>query len=405
MLGTIIAWLVIFLGVIILYYRHKSISDEDFDIPVSIKPKDKSESKIEPNQKEYSPEELPFIKERDDLQSQIEIISRCFLKGQVERFDVDLLEEKFQRYLEWLPTKDQIKSIEDLVPNTDNTPLERIVQKESTSVEQDYSHHYFISEIMLSAGPRKRFINAPTEADTDLGEDVAGLVQKGDYLFFWVLDGASNSSIIRTNSGADLFSSRHLAHSIGMHCGRICRNISEVGPLDSQSIAQQAIKNTALEWEEHFSSLEEQDKLQIESKLENGNQTCSTTMIFGTLHKDGTLNAIKIGDSVLLAFDHESQISNSKKGETSRVKKTSLFFRLDADTKKIQYNNPMKELTELHGVQMLIGATDGVGKSTLALLKTHLPKNEEELRQAISFLPQKTEDDKCLLIVRLNERY
>jgi len=58
---------------------------------------------------------------------------------------------------------------------------------------------YFLSEIMMTAGPRKPMKNNTTN-DMDLGEDVCGFVMTGDEALVWILDGASDYTCLRSTS-------------------------------------------------------------------------------------------------------------------------------------------------------------------------------------------------------------
>ena len=88
--------------------------------------------------------------------------------------------------------------------------------------EGDNSKYFFV-ETMVTAGPRKNFMENAKEGDFGLGEDIAGTLVMRDKVYFWVLDGTSDSPILKKNDDKEeYFSSRLLAQTIAWELQSAC---------------------------------------------------------------------------------------------------------------------------------------------------------------------------------------
>ncbi|MEO5891041.1 MAG: hypothetical protein ABIQ31_12350 [Ferruginibacter sp.] len=275
---------------------------------------------------------------------------------------------------------------------------------------------YIKTEIILSAGPRKDTGNN----DTELGEDIAGSVSLPGKTYFWILDGTSESFLIKGSdtkqeeSGYEeshIFSSRLLAQSIGHF---IQKNIYNYDPAEMplDKLLTAAGKYVAEEWEKRLNNEPAEKKEAILEAIGKGfKPLCSTTAIVGCFYDDGHLFALRTGDSKIFPFKKSgSELTLFKNfkftadptGENDRI-----AFRLDYDEPSkafiIKHNTP-KWLTQSAGeIQSVFAFTDGIGRITEAQLSSDNPGIVEMIRQNIARIPQKTHDDKTLIILeRIN---
>ena len=119
---------------------------------------------------------------------------------------------------------------------------------------------HFFSEVMVTAGPRKKFNTSPLEGDVGLGEDVAGVICFQDSVYFWVLDGTSDADHIdiphpkETERIVNFFSSRFLAQTIGWQIQNAIQKTVNSN-VSARTILELAIKESRKEWEENLTCL------------------------------------------------------------------------------------------------------------------------------------------------------
>ncbi|MBO9201030.1 MULTISPECIES: hypothetical protein [Niastella] len=268
------------------------------------------------------------------------------------------------------------------------------------------------SEIILSAGPRKDSQNH----DTELGEDIAGSFSLPGQTFFWLLDGTSDSAAIKglevtsndnRHEEYHIFSSRMLAQSIGHFIQKnINRYFEQKTPLNE--LLTDATAYVHQEWEKRVNNEPAERKEAIIQLIRKGYKPlCSTTVIIGRLLENGHLYALRTGDSKIfpfkkangqLALAKDFKFAADPTDEYDRV-----AFRLDMNENTGQLfirQNNAKWLTQTaEEVQLVFAFTDGIGRVTEAQLASNNPGITEMIRQNISRIPQKTHDDKTLIIL------
>lgn len=268
------------------------------------------------------------------------------------------------------------------------------------------------SEIILSAGPRKDNGNN----DTELGEDVAGAVSFPNQTFFWILDGTSDSAAIKSLGVEDntmrheevhIFSSRLLAQNIGYYIQKNIRQCLE-DKLELNELMTRAIAHVSAEWEKRLNNELPEKKGSILQLIRKGfKPLCSTTVIMGRLLDDGNLYALRTGDSKLFPFkkangqltlDKTFKFTADPTDEYDRI-----AFRLDVDEASqsfiIKQNIPKWLTQSTDNVDYVFAFTDGIGRVTEAQLASDNPGIVEMIRQNIARIPQKTYDDKTLVIL------
>lgn len=265
------------------------------------------------------------------------------------------------------------------------------------------------SEIMLTAGPRKEI----SGNDTELGEDVAGIVSFSEETFFWLLDGTSDSAAItgkdQKNSYevSHIFSSRLLAQNLGHYIQKnIQRCFREQIPLED--LLNDGCNYLKSEWEKRINSELQEKKESILQQIGRGHKIlCSTTVLMGRLLNNGHLYALRSGDSKIflfkqvneqIEFDKQFRLSAEPKYDYDRI-----FFQLDYDESTAAFvinKNAPRWLTETSAdVQSVFAFSDGIGRITEAQLASRNPGIVEVIRQNIGRIPQKTFDDKSLIIL------
>jgi len=432
---TIFALAVLVLGSILIYRRlNVPIGDE----PIREDPLDSIITWEEDNLRrkyDFDETQLRFLNDSDALKQVIDRTEQLFLEGQLNTESVEELESTLFEFKKWLPASGKEKNAEHMdvlqdssleEPSTSDEQIEpeepetrvELLEKEAPATEfvsdilgqethlelekPASNRRTFVTELMLSAGPRKKFAISPMDGDTDLGEDVAGFIQKENQILFWILDGSSDGPVIRTTAGVDLFSSRHLAHTLGFNISKLTRHYLGIGELNPQDLVTRAVEQTRLDWSQQLAQLDEADRVILANKLIDAHQTCSTTVLVGLFTDSGQLVVFRIGDSFLLPFDEQFQfLETALAAKPKGRQNTRLFFRIKEEEFQLEHNSPIGETIHLQGVKLIIGATDGVGNSTMALIKQHLQNGEESIRRILIGLPQKTQDDKTLFLSSL----
>jgi len=257
---------------------------------------------------------------------------------------------------------------------------------------------YFYTELMVTAGPRKNFNEDANEGDYDLGEDVAGCFVKKENAFFWLLDGTSDSPILKDSEGKELFSSRLLAQELGCHIQDSIWSHS-LDSFDSRAILESAFTSIRENWEKRFKELPQKEKELISQKItEKTRIIVSTTVILGRLTIDGTLDVSYIGDSVMVA--HPDCTFPEEKGRFFMVVETG-------ETEEVIFkHNPFEDTrchTESHeAIENVIVASDGINKNTIAWLKVRKPDfRNADFRKTIAAIRQGTCDDKAICVIQI----
>ena len=254
------------------------------------------------------------------------------------------------------------------------------------------------AEIFISAGPRK------TADDTELGEDVAGTVVTPDRIYFWVLDGTSDSATIRDDKGREIFSSRLFAHTIGSALRELSLAYSTAPPLAMAALDQAAA-------EAHAQVAQHQPDLLrfiAEQPPEALLWDASTTLLLGILHAHGEADLFRIGDSKAICYgpDRQPRRSSIDRKPTS-LGLGRLYVRLhrgeDGAAPTAQIYVPEQE-AQLHhelvpDVRRVIAFSDGISANTEQYLLLRAGQDDDaQLYVTLPRLPNRTFDDKTLLI-------
>ncbi len=265
------------------------------------------------------------------------------------------------------------------------------IQKLSSSPKK----RFFYTEIMSTAGPRKNFQDDARKGDYDLGEDVVGCFVKKDKAFFWLLDGTSDCPILKTEDGKELFSSRLLAQEMAWNIQQILWRDKEV--ICSLNVLQEAISNLAEDWKKKLVDLKESDKTDIIAK--NSMRIESTTVIFGMMDIDGSIDISAIGDSVV--------ITNPNHNESENRGRLFAILRKDDEMEKVDLKfNPFED-TRCNtfikkDVSSVLLVSDGISQNTIKWLNLKPADfTDENFRKTISSIKQGTCDDKALCIIQI----
>jgi hypothetical protein len=281
----------------------------------------------------------------------------------------------------------------------------------------------FICEIMMTAGPRKKFMNEH-DADKDLGEDVCGCVIHGDRLGLWLLDGTSDQHcLIDPLAGREYFSSRLLAQYIG---DRLRMELTTAGgyghPLDR--VIQEAIEGVRMAWVGVLRQLPEAEIRLLETNIRDRNfPECSSTLLMARLSLDGELAAFRSGDSKMLLFrdpvrrqngqnqngqniaDRLIPLSNSFTSKNPEAN-DRIFFRIVLDKNgelDILCNKPAYEIMVQEKISNLIAFSDGIGATTEGALQEEYFQDPDSVRRRIITHSQGTADDKSICFIGIKD--
>jgi len=264
------------------------------------------------------------------------------------------------------------------------------------------------TEILVSAGPRKD----TGQADTELGEDVAGMLALPRQTFFWLMDGTSDN--VKLSEGATpyeeshIFSSRLLAQSMGQY---IQKHIAQCfqDHVTLNMLLEQARDQVQKEWMQRINALPVEKKQAIKQLIQDGlKPLCSTTAIIGRLLENGHLHVLRAGDSKVFPFIHNNgdgatlqhgfRFSKDPTNDNDRI-----AFRLDynqqEDTFQILFNNTKWAIETADDISLVFVFTDGIGRVVEAQLNSNNPGITEVIKQNIARIPQKTYDDKTLIVL------
>lgn len=287
------------------------------------------------------------------------------------------------------------------IPGKRNAEEDEIKQP----VHEQGSKPYFLSEVMVTAGPRKKPMNEKN-ADKDLGEDVCGFLMQGDEILVWLLDGTSDFYCLRNpDTKKEYFSSRLLAQSIA-------RKLKTHFVSGRSQALDQMMKDILAEvktsWIETLNKLPGSEKELLIKNIKSGNlPECAATVLISKLNLNGQLVVYRSGDSKMLVYGgaEEGNVSldttlSSKNPESN----DRYFFRLnltDEDALDIQHNTPLYEIVNRQHVKTIIGFSDGIGIETEQTLAKLYPAHRDAVRNEIIYQIQGTEDDKALYIIEI----
>ena len=261
-----------------------------------------------------------------------------------------------------------------------------------------------VCEVLMAAGPRKD--PADKEADTSLGEDICGLVTGTDEVVTWVLDGTSDSIVLREpGSRREYFSCRLLAQSIAR---QLKPAFASVNKDDMEKLVQQAAAAVREEWRGKLRALPVVEQQFLHDLIQDSKApVCSTAILIARLSLDGRMWAYRCGDSKLLVFtekDGNLTHTGSALADKHSVTNDRLYFKIiedDSGELDIWYSAPKNEQTTESDVRIVIGFSDGIGDQSVALMKQWYAHSPEKVREELAYQLQGTGDDKSLCILEI----
>ena len=279
-------------------------------------------------------------------------------------------------------------------------------QKEVPDIKVTMPH--FVCEIMMTAGPRKKFMSEPN-ADKDLGEDVCGFVAGKNNVLFWVLDGTSDLHCLKNpQDNREYFSSRLLAQFLAEKLRDSFKEKYEEGFDD---VVTSCIDEVKKEFLEQINNLPEDEKFFLKKYIDNKNfPECATTLLIASLSLNGDFCSYRSGDSKMLLFgppeENELDMVETSLSEKNEQSNDRLFFRLMLTEKgqfDIHYNRPNHEIINKKNISSAISFSDGVGMRTEQLLKEEYKRNPQLIRKEIIYQLQSTGDDKSICFIEIKE--
>jgi hypothetical protein len=262
---------------------------------------------------------------------------------------------------------------------------------------------YFLSELMMTAGPRKKH-----NEDKDLGEDVCGFVMVGDEVLVWLLDGSSDFYCLRNpETQREYFSSRLLAQCIARelksHFGE-----GKMEVFDKTMVT--ILSDVKSDWLEAIHLLPESEKAVLKSNIKSGNiPECAATVLIGRLSLNGELIVYRSGDSKMLVYEAsggQKVFLNTTLSSKNASSNDRVFFRMmltEQGELDIHIYTKLFEIVKLENIQTIIGMSDGIGNVTVDDLKKEYPINSDAMRNEIIYQLQGTQDDKSLYIIEIKE--
>ena len=266
----------------------------------------------------------------------------------------------------------------------------------------------FICEIMMTAGPRKKFMSEEN-ADKDLGEDVCGFVSDQQRILVWLLDGTSDLHCLKNPANKqEYFSSRLLALGIAE---KLRKYFIERQTESMKEMVAQAITEVKINWLEIIEQLPEDEKLHLRKNIEDKNfPECATTLLIAQLSINGDFTAYRSGDSKIFLYTPDAQ-NGIDAVDTSLVEKNEesndrIFFRLCVNEQgkfDMLCNEPLHEVVHHNNIRTVISFSDGVGADTEHLLKEEYKKAPDKIRKEIIYHSQETGDDKSICFLEIKE--
>ena len=267
---------------------------------------------------------------------------------------------------------------------------------------------YFISEILMTAGPRKKFMNE-ANADIDLGEDVCGIITKNKKILMWLLDGTSDLHCLRNpEDGKEYFSSRLLAQCLAEN---LRNHFYEHEMVELDKTMDKSIESVKAAWLQNINQLPQTEKEVLTKNILNKNSPeCASTLLIAHFSLLGELTVYRSGDSKLLTFSSDKGknltfLDNSlaSKNDESNDR---IFFRLilnEQNNFEILSNKPNHEVVVEHHIKAIIAFSDGIGQHTEQFLKEQFAQEPNQARQQIIYQNQSTLDDKSICFISIHE--
>ena len=286
--------------------------------------------------------------------------------------------------------------------------VERATEIKEVISEKPKTDSYFVCEIMMTAGPRKKFMSE-ANADKDLGEDVCGFVSNTKEVWLWLLDGTSDSHcLIDPVRKREYFSSRLLAQCIA---DKLRKSLTEKATDAMDEIIALAVQEVKLDWQETIYQLPEEERVDLKKNIEDKKfPECSTTLLIGKLSINGDFTAYRSGDSKMFLFSTSSQNGISfvetpldQKNEQSNDR---IFFRLQLDENgkfDILFNKALNETIRKKNIHTIISFSDGIGVNTEQLLKEEYKNGPDKARKEIMYHLQGTGDDKSICFIEIKQ--
>ncbi|WP_207510978.1 hypothetical protein [Longitalea luteola] len=312
--------------------------------------------------------------------------------------DTDHVRNKLKQVME-----ENFELTKKLQQNETNNPPVTNIQFVPHVAPERRSH--IKTEIMVSAGPRKE----ENHTDTELGEDVAGMLSLPRQTFFWLMDGTSdNVKLTDGPTTSHIFSSRLLAQSIGQY---IQKHITQCfsDKITLNTLLEQARNHVQQEWVQRINALPAEKKLAIKQLIQDGMKPlCSTTAIIGRLTEDGHLHVLRAGDSKVFPFiQHNGEGTvlhkDFKFSKDPTHDNDRIAFRLDYsaenDAFQIVFNNTAWAIESAENISLAFVFTDGIGRVVETQLNSNNPGIAEVIKHNIARIPQKTYDDKTLIVL------
>jgi len=270
-------------------------------------------------------------------------------------------------------------------------------------IQSSNNGKYFLTEIMMTAGPRKKL-----NVDKDLGEDVCGFLMAGDEVFFWLLDGASDyfDPLVNPETKREYFSSRLLAQSIAR---KLRSHYAERKMEAFEQTMATAVNDVKTDWLKSINSLPETEKRVLKNNIKDGIQPdCATTVLIACLSLGGELNVYRSGDSKMLVYSsaggQKAYIDSSLSTKNDKIGPVSFLLGLTPTNEfDIIIRQSKSEIIKLEKIQTIIGFSDGIGKETEKALIKEFPLNTETVRTDIIYELQGTGDDKSLCIIEIKK--
>lgn len=257
------------------------------------------------------------------------------------------------------------------------------------------SNIYFNASIFVASGPRKN-----KNLDVELGEDACGIYNTSYGVYFWVLDGTSDSSIVES-SGIDVFSSRLLSQLLSYNIYKTLNKISETIGLSSdlKEVLINSIEETKSNIQNGLNSNSESLLNEVKNYLHhNSSLIISSTLLLGFINNSGVLSYFTLGDSSIFSYKKDLE-RYSFLGENTPKTPRKLFMTivLENDSiviKRNEFENHLSGLILLEGVDFIVACSDGIGQSA-----DKLKSDPKDTLSKIGFVGQKTFDDTSLIII------
>jgi len=282
-----------------------------------------------------------------------------------------------------------------ILPEDKSNIISEISEFQNLNLPPSNSNIYFNSSIFVASGPRKN-----KNLDVELGEDACGIYNTSYGVYFWVLDGTSDSSIVES-SGIDVFSSRLLSQLLSYNIYKTLNKISgQVGlNSDLKEVLINSIEETRGNIQQGLNNNNETLLMKIKNYLASNNSlTISSTLLFGFINNLGVLSYFSLGDSSIFWYKRDVEMY-SFLGENIPKTPRKLFMTIVLENdfiviKRNEFENHLSELILLEGVDFIVACSDGIGHSA-----NKLKSDPKDTLSKIGFVGQKTFDDTSLIII------